>query len=108
LGEELEISAEELKRLLDRGVRFQLIDVREEYEYDFCHIEGSQLIPMGQIQSRISEFNRQKDYVFYCHVGVRSRLVVSYLRKLGFRKVRSLRGGIDQWALEIDESIARY
>ena len=108
MEEELEISVKELKHMFDSGVRFHLIDVREQYEYDFCHISGSQLVPMSQIQKRVNEFNSEEECVFYCHVGERSRLVVNYLSRLGFKKVRSLRGGIDQWSLEIDQSVPRY
>jgi len=108
LVEELEISAEELKRLCNGHTHFHLIDVREQFEYDFCRIDGSQLIPMGQFPKRIGELNPEEEYVFYCHVGERSGLVVNYLRQHGFKKVRSLKGGIERWALEIDQSIPRY
>jgi adenylyltransferase/sulfurtransferase len=106
--EELEVTVKELKRQIDSGVKVQLIDVREPYEFDFCHIEGSRLMPLSQIRNRINELNAEDEYVFYCHVGERSGWVVSYLRELGFKKVRNLRGGIDQWAVEIDRSIPRY
>ena len=106
--EELEVTVKELKRQIDSGVKVQLIDVREPYEFDFCHIEGSRLMPWSQIRNRINELNPEDEYVFYCHVGERSGWVVNYLRELGFKKVRNLRGGIDQWAVEIDRSIPRY
>jgi rhodanese-related sulfurtransferase len=106
--EEWEISVGELKHWLDRGGKVNLIDVREPYEYEFCHIEGSTLIPVSEILDRVKEFNPQDDYVFYCHVGERSGWVVNYLRQHGFTKVKNLRGGIDSWALEVDRSLPRY
>jgi rhodanese-related sulfurtransferase len=108
MEEELEVTVKELKRQIDNGAKIQLIDVREPYEFDFCHIEGSKLIPMGEIQSRIDELNPEDEYVFYCHVGERSWWVTNYLSKHGFKKVKNLRGGIDRWAVEVDRSIPRY
>ncbi len=108
LVEELDITVKELKRLLDSGSQVNLIDVREPYEYEFCHIDGSRLIPVGQVLNRISEFHPNDEYVFYCHVGERSGSVVNLLRQHGFKKVKNLKGGIDAWALEIDPSLPRY
>jgi adenylyltransferase/sulfurtransferase len=108
MEEESDITVKELKRLIDTGTQVRLIDVREQYEYDFCHIEGSTLIPMRQILTRANELNPESEYVFYCHVGERSAWVVNLLRQRGFKKVKNLKGGIDQWAVEIDPSTPRY
>jgi sulfur-carrier protein adenylyltransferase/sulfurtransferase len=108
MEEELEISVKELKRLIDNGTQIRLVDVREQYEYDFCHIEGSTLIPLRQIWTRVNELNPEDEYVFYCHVGERSAWAVNLLRQRGFKKVKNLKGGIDQWAVEIDPSMPRY
>jgi len=108
LEEELEITVKELKRQIDGRAKIHLIDVREQHEFDLCHIDGSTLIPLGQIPKRSKELSSEEEYVFYCHTGDRSGMVAKYLRQLGFKKVKSLRGGIDQWAVEIDPSIPRY
>ena len=108
MEEEMEITVKELKRLIDSGTQVRLVDVREQYEYDFCHIEGSTLIPIGQIWARVNELNPESEYVFYCHVGERSAWAVNLLRQRGFKKVKNLKGGIDQWAVEIDPSTPRY
>jgi adenylyltransferase/sulfurtransferase len=108
MEEEMEITVKELKRLINSGTQVRLVDVREEYEYDFCHIEGSTLIPIGQIWARVNELNPESEYVFYCHVGERSAWAVNFLRQRGFKKVKNLKGGIDQWAVEIDPSTPRY
>jgi adenylyltransferase/sulfurtransferase len=63
---------------------------------------------LGQIPKRSKELSPEEEYVFYCHTGDRSGMAVKYLRQLGFKKVKSLRGGIDQWAVEMDPSIPRY
>ena len=108
MEEESEITVKELKRLIDSGTQVRLVDVREQYEYDFCDIEGSTLIPIRQIWMHVNELNPESEYVFYCHVGERSASVVNLLRQRGFKKVKHLKGGIDQWAVEIDLSTPRY
>ena len=108
MEEESKITVKELKRLIDSGNPVRLVDVREHYEYDFCHIDGSTLIPMRQIWAHVNELNPESEYVFYCHVGERSAWVVSLLREPGFKNVKNLKGGIDQWAVEIDPSARRY
>lgn len=108
LSEENEIKVTELKSAMDRGAGINLIDVREPNEYEICRIEGSKLIPVGEIPSRVNEFNLTDEYVFQCHTGVRSGWAVNLLRQLGFRKVKNLKGGIDAWALEVDPSMPRY
>ena len=108
MEEEMDITVKELKRLMDSGTQVRIVDVREQFEYDFCHIAGSTLIPIRQIWTRVNELNPESEYVFYCHVGERSAWTVNLLRQRGFKKVKNLRGGIDQWAIEIDPSMPRY
>jgi rhodanese-related sulfurtransferase len=108
LDEEYEITAKDLKHLLDRGVHLHLIDVREPHEYRLCHLPGSSLIPILEIPGRAKEFNPAEEYVFYCHVGERSASAVNFLRQLGFKKVKNLVGGVDAWAAEIDRTMPRY
>lgn len=108
MEEEHEMTAKDLKRLLDSGVHVNLIDVREPHEYDFCHISGSRLIPVRQIPNHVSEFNPDEEYVFFCHVGERSAWAFNFLRQIGFKKVRNLLGGVDAWAIEIDPTMPRY
>jgi adenylyltransferase/sulfurtransferase len=107
LGEENEFTVTEVKQRMDAG-RVKLIDVREPHEYEICRIKGSKLIPLSELPNRVNEFNLTDEYVFYCHTGVRSARAVSFLRQLGFRRVKNLTGGIDAWATEIDHSIPRY
>jgi rhodanese-related sulfurtransferase len=108
LAEEYEITVKELKKLFDSGVHINLIDVREPSEYSVCHISGSSLIPLRDIPNHVKEFNRDEEYVFYCHVGERSASAVNFLQQLGFKKVKNLVGGIDAWATEIDPAMPRY
>ena len=104
----LEISASQLKQSLDRGEKILLIDVREPWEYNFCNIDGSKLIPMGSIPANLQALDVDEPVVCYCHHGMRSLDVTVWLRTQGVENVRSLAGGIDRWSLEVDTKVPRY
>jgi rhodanese-related sulfurtransferase len=91
-----EITAEELKKLKDSGEDFQLIDVREEYEYEEMNLGGT-LIPMGEISSRTEEVARDKKVVIHCRSGKRSAAVIAMLERDGFANLYNLKGGILAW-----------
>lgn len=104
-----EIAPEELKALQDRGAAVVLLDVREPWEFDAAHIEGSKHIPMGDVPARFNqELDPEEHTVVICHHGVRSMNVTAWLRQQGFDKVQSLRGGIDRWARQIDPKVRLY
>ncbi len=91
------ITADELKACKDQVV---LVDVREQDEYEESRIEGCILIPLGELQQRAeSELDKDADIVCYCAHGMRSLQAVMALRMLGFKKLRSLDGGIEAWNL---------
>ncbi len=108
MNEEDVITASELKYLIDHGRQVKLIDVRELNEYEICHINGSKLIPLGELPKRILEFDIDDEHVIYCHTGERSAWAVAYLKKCGLKNVKNLIGGIDPWSVGVDQSIARY
>jgi len=108
VGDESEITPTELRQLIDKGEHVNLIDVREPHEYEICNIKCSKLIPVSHIPDHVNEFNLTDEYVFHCHTGVRGAWAVNFLRQLGFKKVKNLKGGIDAWAAEVDPSIPRY
>jgi len=85
-----------------------LLDVREPWEYETCHIDGSTLIPMGQIQSAVESLDRNKETVVICHHGIRSRAVALFLEREGFNNVINLEGGVDRWADEVDPQMQKY
>lgn len=106
-----EISARELKELLASGAKngFVLLDVREPWEQEEARIEGSVLMPMGDVPSRAhQELDPESHIVAVCHHGVRSMSVTAWLRDQGFERAQSLRGGIDAWSAEVDASVPRY
>jgi len=103
-----EVDPMSLKAAIDGGRAPFLLDVREPYEYRLCHIEGSKLIPLGQLPSRLSELDRQSDIVVYCHSGERSANATRLLKSSGFGSVRNLKGGIKAWAQQVDAKMPVY
>jgi len=102
------ITVEGLRERLIRGERVEIVDVREHYEFEIVHISGSRLIPLGEIGSRMAEMDPAREYVVYCHHGIRSAQAVAFLMQAGFAKVHNLAGGIDAWAARCDPSMTRY
>ena len=85
-----------------------LLDVREKWEFDTCHIAGSKHVPMNMVPARLGELDPDTEIVCVCHHGVRSMHVASYLERNGFGKVTNLSGGIDAWADQVDPSMPQY
>jgi rhodanese-related sulfurtransferase len=108
MTDHLHIDPRQLRERLDRGDDVQLIDVREDWEAAIARLDGAIHMPMAQIESRLQELDAKRPTVIYCHHGIRSLHAALALRGRGFADVRSLRGGIDRWAVEIDSSLARY
>ena len=106
----IEIDVATVSGMLESGDEFLLLDVREQAEYETAKIDGSQLIPMSELQARVQELDTHKNrrIVVHCHHGGRSMQVVQFLRGQGFDQAQNMAGGIDQWSLDIDQSIARY
>jgi adenylyltransferase/sulfurtransferase len=107
-GEGLEITVEEFHNLLNNGKDIVILDVREPGEYEICRFEGSTLIPLGELPSKVNELDTADEIVVHCHHGIRSLRATKLLRNMGFRKVKSLKGGIDEWALNYDPLMPRY
>ncbi|PYP72455.1 MAG: molybdenum cofactor biosynthesis protein MoeB, partial [Gemmatimonadetes bacterium] len=103
-----EITAQELQQEWERNSDLLVIDVREPHEYEITHIEGAVLIPLGELPDRLNELDGHREIVTHCHHGARSLKALEILKAAGFSKVRSLRGGIDAWAVNVDPSLPRY
>jgi sulfur-carrier protein adenylyltransferase/sulfurtransferase len=102
------MSAHALKRKMDAREPFELIDVREVFEYEIARIDGAKLIPLGQIAERADELPRERPIVVHCHSGQRSAQAVRLLQQRGFDKVYNLEGGIDAWSDQIDSNVPKY
>lgn len=107
---ELEISCATVHSMLQSGRDVLLLDCRDREEHQLARIEQAVLIPMGEIAHRLQELEPFRDHevVVHCHHGGRSLKVANWLRQQGFTKVRSMAGGIDAWATEIDPRVGRY
>lgn len=86
----------------------RLIDVREPWEFEICHIQDSELLPMGQVPSNLSLFQESAEYVIICHHGIRSRQVIHFLAYHGIENTINLDGGVDAWARQVDLRMAVY
>jgi rhodanese-related sulfurtransferase len=98
------ITPSELKERLDAGGRLEL---REPWEFELARIEGSRLIPMGELSGRVGELDPAAETVVICHHGSRSALVAHALARAGFKRALNLEGGLDAYS-EVDGSVARY
>ena len=105
----IEKSVLEISEILnDSSIIPVILDVREKWEYDICHIENSVHIPMGQITERKDDLNNNDMIIVVCHHGIRSRMVAKYLDANGFANVINLSGGVDAWSNEVDPSMTKY
>ncbi len=105
----IEISVQQVRQLMDSRVDFVLLDCREPAEHRWCHLDGSRLMPLGQIPEQAGSLgDTGQRIVVYCHHGIRSLRAARWLRKQGFAQVQSMAGGIEAWACEIDPAVPRY
>ena len=103
-----EVTASALAAERNANPNLVLIDVREPFEWEICHLDGATLIPMGELPNRLEELDKTKDVVAYCHTGRRSAFALQLLRDAGFAKARHLAGGIAAWSRDVDPSVPMY
>jgi adenylyltransferase/sulfurtransferase len=102
------VTVQELKAKQDRGDKFVLLDVREPFEWDICHVPGAKLIPLGNLPSRMSELDSADEILLQCKSGARSARALRLLQEAGFSKLHNVEGGILAWAEQIDPSVPKY
>ncbi|HTI60046.1 rhodanese-like domain-containing protein [Mucilaginibacter sp.] len=103
-----EISVQELKEMMDNHNDFQLIDVREDFEYEMSNLGGN-LIPLGGILIEADQVAKDKPVVVMCRSGRRSAAAIMQLeQQFGFTNLANLQGGILAWAEDIDPSMQVY
>ena len=88
--------------------RPQLLDVREPWEFQTCHLAESRHVPMAEVPRRLGELDPQAEKVVICHHGGRSMQVAMFLERQGFKRVHNLAGGLDAWARSVDPSMPTY
>jgi rhodanese-related sulfurtransferase len=104
----LEIGVDELATMRAAGVAHTILDVREPWEIEICGFEGALEVPLGSLPGRLAEIPGEHPLIVVCHVGQRSLLAADWLRRADHPTARSLRGGVEAWALEIDPEMPRY
>ncbi len=102
-----EITVQELKQKIDAGEDFQLIDVREEFEFELSNLNGL-LIPLGGILIEADKIAKDKPVIVHCRSGARSAAAIMQLETQGFTNLYNLKGGIIAWATEIEPGMQVY
>ncbi len=103
-----EKTPKEVESLINENEKVILLDIREKWEYDICHIKNSLNIPMGELWFRFSEFDKSDLYVLICHLGIRSRMIGKHLSSIGFKNIINLSTGVNGWANEIEHTMEKY
>jgi rhodanese-related sulfurtransferase len=85
-----------------------LLDVREPWEYQTCHLENALLMPMNEVPARQQELDTETPIVCICHHGARSMAVAAFLERQGFTDVTNLEGGMHAWATQVDRNMPTY
>lgn len=105
----LEITAIELKELMDSTPDLQLIDVREPDEFAFASIERARLIPLGSIIRDMDQLDQTRDCIVHCKMGGRSARAIEAMERSGYTgKLYNLVGGITAWSNDVDPSVPKY
>ncbi len=103
-----QLSVHDLKKKLDAGEKFLLVDVRNNNELDICKFDAALHIPLHLLTVRYTELPQDAEIVMTCHHGGRSMQAANFLVNQGYRNVSNLVGGIDAWASHIDPNMAKY
>ncbi len=85
-----------------------LLDVRQPWEFDTCHIEGARLLPMNDVPQQLAQLDAATSIVCICHHGARSLQVAAFLERNGFADISNLDGGMHAWAQQVDPTMATY
>ena len=104
----VEIAPRELAARLLEGADLDLLDVREQGEWDLTHLDGSRLIPLGTLPESIGTLDSGREIVVLCRSGTRSATAVRQLQAAGFRKVKNLAGGLLRWSDDVDPRVPKY
>jgi molybdopterin/thiamine biosynthesis adenylyltransferase/rhodanese-related sulfurtransferase/molybdopterin converting factor small subunit len=103
-----EITVQELHAAIEGDDDVTVLDVREPHEWQICHIEGAQLLPLSELPARMHELDSRRTYYVHCKSGVRSAKAIGQLREAGFTRLRNVRGGIQAWAEEVEPTMPTY
>jgi len=91
-----------------KNAKALLVDVREPWEFDICHLAGSINIPMGEVSHHLAQIASSEECVVICHHGVRSMQVIQYLHQQNIEHLINLDGGVDAWARQVEPDMPVY
>jgi len=104
-----EVTVFDMKKALETpSLGIEVIDVREPDEYQIAHVNGTKLIPLKTLPQHLNELAQERTYYIHCKSGMRSMRAMEFLRQNGFQNVKSVKGGILEWAKSIDPSVPQY
>jgi len=103
-----QVSAKQVKQMLDSGDKVTLLDVRSPEEWQITHLPNAKHIPLDDLLTRVHELDTADNTVVYCHHGTRSQKAIAGLQKLGFSKLKNMAGGIESWSNSVDPTVPRY
>lgn len=106
--DDLQITVKEVNERIARGESLLLVDVREPWEFELCRLPGAKSIPLGALAASVNDLQSAAEVICYCHRGRRSLDAAVWLRQQGVEGAKSLAGGIERWAVEIDPDVPRY
>jgi adenylyltransferase/sulfurtransferase len=106
-GADWDITARELSERMQQN-HLKLLDVREPHELQISALPEAVNIPLGGLAAHLSELDSAEDMVIFCKSGTRSARALELLVSAGFKKVKNLKGGINAWAQEVDQSLPIY
>jgi rhodanese-related sulfurtransferase len=103
-----EITVQALKQKIDNKEDFQLIDVREQFEYEMSNLNGEN-IPLAGVIIEASKISKEKPVIVQCRSGARSAAAIMQLEhQFGYTNLYNLKGGILAWAAEIEPGMQVY
>lgn len=95
------ITPDQVNQMLVEGKSLSIVDVREHEEVAYGMIPGAKHIPLGQLQNRLSELNKDAEYIFVCRSGNRSGMACDFLNSIGY-KATNMVGGMMSWAGDVE------
>ncbi len=107
-GADGDVTAQELKKRLDRGEDLYILDVRNPEEFAICRLPGGVLLPLPELPQRFAEVPKDREVIVHCKSGVRSQKAIAFLRQHGYTRLKNLKGGILAWAGGVDPGMPRY
>jgi len=103
------ITSEELQEKMESGTAFILLDVREPFESNISNFKHETTsVPYNQLGEKVKSLEKDQEYIVFCRSGATSKEACNLLKEAGFKNVKSLKGGINNWAKKIDPSLPQY